>query len=291
MIAVFGATGQTGSEVVRQLASQGSPTRALVRNLQKARMLDGLDVEIVQADLEQPATLEAALRGAERAYFVTTGEVTGRSADFYTAAMRAGVDHVVRLSGSFMVREPHGIHFDAWHHQAELALEASGLAWTHLRPSYFMQNILIQGASGTLALPFAGRPVNLVDVRDIAAVAVAALTGRGHESKVYEVTGPEALTFDEVAARLTAVTGRPFRYAPLARAEFKAMLQQWGLPEIVANDLANEYGEIGDGHPAFSAPRDTVLRLTGKPARSVEDFARDYTAQLTSPPQWGFGGA
>lgn len=291
MIAVFGATGQTGSEVVRQLAGQGSPTRALVRNLQKARMLEGLGVEIVQADLEQPATLEAALRGAERAYFVTTGEATGRSADFYAAAMRASVEHVVRLSGSFMVREPHGIHFDEWHHQAELALEASGLAWTHLRPSYFMQNILIQGASGVLALPFADRRVNLVDVRDIAAVAVAALTGPGHTGQVYDVTGPEALTFDEVAARLTAVTGRAFRYAPLARAEFQAMLQQWGLPEFVATDLANEYGEIGDGHPAFSTPRDTVLRLTGKAARSVEDFARDYTAQLTSPPQWSFGGA
>ena len=75
-----------------------------------------------------------------------------------------------------MVREPYGIRFDEWHRQAELDLEACGLEWTDLRPSYFMQNLLIQGASGRLALPFADRPVNLVDVRDIAGVAVAALT-------------------------------------------------------------------------------------------------------------------
>jgi uncharacterized protein YbjT (DUF2867 family) len=290
MIAIFGATGQTGSEVARQLAAQGVAARALVHNPHKAGALADLKMAIVAVDLEQPETLEAALRGAERAYFVTSGESTRLSPNFYAAAKRAGVKHIVRLSGSFMVREPHhGIHFDEWHHQAELDLEASGLEWTHLRPSYFMQNILIQGASGTLALPFADRPVNLVDVRDIAAVAVAALTGSGHEGQVYDITGPEALTFHEVAAQLTAVTGRPFTYAPLSTAEFKAVLQQWGMPETVVGDLANEYGAIGDGHPAFNAPRDTVQRLTGKPAHSLRDFARDYAAQLTTPPQWNFG--
>jgi uncharacterized protein YbjT (DUF2867 family) len=287
MIAVFGATGNTGREVTRQLAAQGVPTRALARNPQKARMLEGLGVEIVQADLEQPQTLEAALRGAEGAYFTTTGEVTQRSRDFYAAAHQAGVRHVVRTSGSFLVRESHGIRFDEWHRQAELDLEHSGLVWTHLRPSYFMQNIIIQGASGRLALPFATRPVNLVDVRDIAAVAVTALTGRGHDGQTYEITGPEALTFFEVAARLTTVTGRAFTYVPVSEAEFKEMLRQWGLPDSVAADLAHEYGVIGDGHPAFGTPRDTVPRLTGRPARSVDDFARAYTAQLTSPPQWG----
>jgi uncharacterized protein YbjT (DUF2867 family) len=287
MIAVFGATGQTGIEVTRQLAARSVLTRALVHSPQKAKMLEPLGVEIVQADLEQPTTIEAALQGAERAYFVTSGEVTQLSSRFYAAAQRAGVKHIVRLSGSFMVHEPHGIRFDELHQRAELDLEGSGLAWTHLRPSYFMQNLLLQGASGVLALPFAHRPVNLVDVRDIAAVAVEALTGTGHAGQVYEITGPEALTFDEVAAQLTQVSGRTFTYTPVSRAEFKATLQQWGLPDGVAGDLANEYGEIGDGHPAFSTPRDTVLRLTGKPGRSVRDFARDFAEALITPPRWG----
>jgi uncharacterized protein YbjT (DUF2867 family) len=276
MIAVFGATGQTGSEVTRQLAARGVPTRALVRDRQKARVLEGLGVDIVQADLEQPETLEPALRGAERAYFVTSGEVTQRSPEFFAAASRAGVRHIVRLSGSFMVREQHGIRFDEWHHQAELDLERSGLAWTHLHPSYFMQNLLIQGASGTLALPLADRPVNLVDIRDIASVAVAALTGAGHAGQAYDITGPEALSFFEVAATLTAATGRAFSYTPVSEAVFKQMLAQWGLPEAVAHDLAREYALIGEGHAAFSVPTDTVLRITGKPARSLNQFAQDF---------------
>jgi hypothetical protein len=131
--------------------------------------------------------------------------------------------------------------------------------------------------------------VNLVDVRDIAAVAVAALTGSGHAGQTYEITGPEALTFFEVAARLTAVTGRTFTYAPVTPSEFQAILEQCGLPKTVAGDLAREYGAIGGGHPAYSTPLDSVPRLTGSPARSVEDFARDYTTQLAAPPQWSFG--
>jgi uncharacterized protein YbjT (DUF2867 family) len=286
MIAVFGATGQTGSEVVRHLAAKGVPTRALVRNRHKATVLDGLGVEIALAELAQPDSLEVALRGAERAYFTTSGDATRLSPNFYAAAQRAGVRHIVRTSGSFMVREARGIRFDEWHHQAELDLEGSGLAWTHLRPSYFMQNLILQGRSGVLALPFADRPVNLVDVRDIAAVAVAALTGAGHAGQVYEVTGPQALTFYEIAASLSAVTGRAFTYTPVSAAEFEAILRQWGLAERVARDLAREYGAIGDGHPAFSIPRDSVPRLTSRPARSVEDFARDDAAQLTTPPAW-----
>jgi uncharacterized protein YbjT (DUF2867 family) len=286
MIAVFGATGQTGSEVTRQLVAKGVPTRVLVRNLQKAKTLAGLGVEIVPADLEQPETLEAALRGAERAYFTTSGEATLLSPGFYGAAKRAGVKHIVRTSGSFMVREPHGIRFDEWHHQAELNLERSGLVWTHLRPSYFMQNLVFQGASGRLALPFADRPVNLVDVRDIAAVATTALIGNGHEGQTYEITGPEALTFFEVAERLTAASGRTFTYTPVSEAEFAQMLTARRLPASVAADLAKEYTLIGAGHPAFAIVKDTVPRLTGQSARSMDQFAHDYAQTLAGPPSW-----
>jgi nucleoside-diphosphate-sugar epimerase len=73
--------------------------------------------------------------------------------------------------------------------------------------------------------------------------------------------------------------------------EVTRQLAAQGLPEAVASDLSNEYGEINDGHPTISTPRDTVLRLTGKPARSLRDFACDYAVQLTAPPQWSFGGS
>jgi uncharacterized protein YbjT (DUF2867 family) len=285
MIAVFGATGQSGGEVTRQLAAKGVPTRALVHHPEKARMLEGLNVEIVPADLTQPQTLEAALTGADKAYFVTSGEVTTLSERFYTAAQRAGVQHIVRLSGSFMVGPDAPVQFDRWHYQAEQALERSGIVYTHLRPSFFMQNILFFGASGTLALPMEDARVNLVDYRDIAAVAVAALTGAGHDGQTYAITGPEALTFSEVAARLTAASGRAITYVPLSEAEFAQRLRQWGLPATVAADLAKEYALIGAGHPAFGIVTDIVPRLTGAAARSVEQFARDYAHALAAPRQ------
>jgi uncharacterized protein YbjT (DUF2867 family) len=122
-----------------------------------------------------------------------------------------------------------------------------------------------------------------VDVRDIAAVAVAALTGSGHSGQTYEITGPEALTFFEIAERLTAVTGRAFTYVPVTEAEFEEMLvRRWGFPDQLAADLAHEYGVIGEGHPAFSTPRDTVPRVTGHQARNIDDFARAYRTELTS---------
>ncbi len=285
MIAVFGASGQTGGEVTRQLAAKGVPTRALVHNPEKARMLEGLNVEIVQADLTQSQTLEAALTGADKAYFVTSGEITTLSERFYTAAQRAGVRQIVRLSGSFLVSPDAPVQFDRWHYQAEQALERSGIAYTHLRPSFFMQNVLFFGASGTLALPMADARVNLVDYRDIAAVAVAALTGEGHKGQTYAITGPEALTFSEVAARLTTASGRPFRYVPVSEGEFAQMIVQWGLPAAVATDLAKEYALIGAGHPAFSVVTDTVPRVTGQAARSVDRFAHDYAQTLVAPPQ------
>jgi uncharacterized protein YbjT (DUF2867 family) len=129
MIAVFGATGQTGGEVVRQLAAQNIPARALLRDAHKAASkLSGLNVEVAEADLAWPEQLENALRSAGRAYFVTSGKATGLSENFYSAASRAGVQHIVRLSGSYLVGPDSAVTFDRWHYQAEQTLERSGLA-------------------------------------------------------------------------------------------------------------------------------------------------------------------
>jgi uncharacterized protein YbjT (DUF2867 family) len=285
MIVVFGASGQTGGEVTRLLAAKGVPTRALVHNPEKARMLEGLNVEIALADLARPETLEAALAGAEKVYFVATASALQLSQNVYTAAQRTGVRQIVRLSGSFMVGLDAPVQLDRLHAQAEQALERSGIAYTHLRPSFFMQNVLFLGTTGTLALPLGEVRVNLVDSRDIAAVAVAALTSVGHEGQTYAISGPEALTFSEVAAKLTAASGRTFSYVPLSEAEFAQRLSQSGRPAPLAADLAKEYALIGAGHPAFGVVTDIVPRLTGQAARSVDQFARDYARALATSSQ------
>lgn len=284
MIVVFGATGNVGRHVTAQLAAAGVATRATSRDPHVAARRLPAGVEIVAADLADPETLDRALAGAERAFLVTGGAATRLEHVFLTAARRAGVRHVVRLSGSFLVGPDAEVEFDQWHHRAEQELERSGMAFTHLRPSYFMQNLLVQGASGVLALPFADARVNLVDTRDIAAVAVAALTGEGHEGRTYSITGPEALTFAEVAEKLTAASGRHFTYVQVTRVRFQETLLGWGLPAELAAALAMEYDIIGHshphGHPAFAAVTDTVPRITGRPATTVDQFARDQAAAL-----------
>jgi len=240
-------------------------------------------IEFVKADLGEPRALDRVVDGTERVFLVTAGDATRLEGNVLDAAVRAGVHHVVRMSGSFLVGPDASVGFDQAHYRAEQALERSGLAWTHLRPSYFMANLLAQGISGTLALPFGEARVNLVDTRDIAAVAVAALTGPGHEGQVYAVTGPQALTFTEVAATLTAATGRTFTYRAVDREDFAQTLQRWGLPPATADDLAEEYDRIGRHHPAFEAVTDTVPRLTGRPGITLERFARDHTRELVDP--------
>jgi len=116
-------------------------------------MLEGLNVEIAHADLARPETLEVALRGAEKVYFVATDPALQLSEKVYTAAQRTGVRHIVRLSGSFLVGLEAPVQLDRWHAQAEQSLERSGIAYTHLRPSCFMQHLLFLGTTGTLALP------------------------------------------------------------------------------------------------------------------------------------------
>jgi uncharacterized protein YbjT (DUF2867 family) len=283
MVIVFGATGTVGRQVVTQLAEGGIPSRAVSRRADVASAGTSEVIEWVRADLGDPGTLDRVLEGVDRVFLVTGGQAMLLEGNLLAAAGRAGVTHVVRMSGSFLVGPDATVGFDRAHYRAEQALERSGLAWTHLRPSYFMQNLLIQGASGTLALPFGDARVNLVDTRDIAAVAVAALTGAGHEGQTYPVSGPEALTFTQVAATLSTVTGRPFSYRPVGREEFAATLQQWGLPATAAADVAEEYTVIGRHHPAFEQVTDTVPRLTGRPGISLARFAADHAAALTGP--------
>jgi len=124
-----------------------------------------------------------------------------------------------------------------------------------------------------------------VNERDIAAVAVAALTGAGHDRQTYAITRPAALTFTEVAATLTAAAGHIFTYVPASEAAFAQRLSQCGLPTAVATDLAKEYTLIGAGQSAFGIVTGTVPRLTGQPARSVDQFARDYARMRCMPSQ------
>lgn len=279
MILVTGATGTTGSEVVRQLAAARVPVRAFVRNAAAAAPLQLAGVEIVEGDLDRPESLEPALAGVRALFLLTPGdprqvERQGRAVE---AAQRAGVGHVVKLSAL-------GAHVDAsvsllrWHGQTEREIEESGLAWTHLRPHYFMQNML--GFAGTIATegrfyaPMRDGKIGIVDTRDIAAVAVGALTAPAHQGKAYDITGPEALGFEELAAHIATATGRAATYVDVPPREAEKAMIAAGMPEWLADTMVGLYGIFGAGHA--SKITSVVQDVSGRPARTFAQFAREH---------------
>lgn len=223
MILVTGATGLSGSIVIREFARQQAPVRALVRNRAKARELETLPtVEVVEGDMHWPETLGTALDGVDRVLMIsgTLDRMVQAQCMFIDAAKEAGVRHIVKWSGKESGIGFNPNHFrSTWEHEhIEDYLERSGLAWTHLRPSQFMQFYLppaptaVNVAKSELVIPMQNARISPVDIEDIAKVAFAVLQSEGHEGKSYEMTGPEALTMTEVMERVSEATGKPFRY-------------------------------------------------------------------------------
>lgn len=278
MILVIGATGNNGSEIVKQLSEAGHAVRALVRHPAKAEALPGEGVEIVQGDLAQPATLDAALEGIDRimlisAYAPNQVELQG---NLIEAAQRAGAPHLVKFSA--LGADPDSsTSILRWHGQTERQIENSGLPFTFLRPNSFMQNMLAfaQGiaAQGAFYLPADDANVSHVDVRDIAAVAVQVLAGAGHEGKSYEITGPESLTFSDIAATLSDVVGQQVNYVNVAPQDFKQSMLGYGLPEWMVDGMNELYEYYRDGNGG--AVTSTVADVTGKQPISFDQFARD----------------
>jgi len=219
MILVTGAAGLCGSTVIREFARHNTPVRALVRSRAKASAFETLpNVEIAEGDMLHAESLGAALAGVDRALMISSsnqGMVETQCA-FIDAAKQAGVRHVVKLSGmeSGIDFEPKNFRFTRMHEEIERYLERSGLAWTHLRPSQFMQVYFREGASiardGAFYLPMENARLSPIDIEDIAKIAYKLLNSAGgHEAKSYDMTGPEALTMTEVAERLSqALEGR-----------------------------------------------------------------------------------
>ena len=282
MILVTGATGLNGAELVRRLSAKGIPSRALVRNRAKAQSLAALpNVEVVVGDMAHPDSLTDALRGVERAMLISSSDPTmlETQSSFIDAARRAGVKHVVKLSGIIPELDS-PFRFARMHAEIEQRLEASGVAYTHLRagefmPSYFRQVPSIV-ARGILALPMADARIASIDIGDIAEVAIAVLTTSGHEGKTYPLTGPESLTMAEVAEKLSAVVGKSIRYVDVPPEEAKAARLAAGIPPYLADGLDELFAERRNGKE--SKVWATIEEVFGWHPTSFDTFARRHAA-------------
>jgi uncharacterized protein YbjT (DUF2867 family) len=282
MILVTGATGQHGSRLLRLLSARGIAARAMVRDPAKAEAIAKLPhVEIVQADMAKPDTLAAALRGIDRAILISsaTPDMAEVQSNFIDAARKAGVKHVVKLSG-IAPNLDSSFRFGRMHGEIEQRLEASGMAWTHLRPGEFMTVYFRQVPAivnrSALMLPLEQARIASIDVGDIAEVAATVLTTPGHEGKIYSLTGPEALTMTEVAAKLSTVTGKPIRYISVPPEDARQAQLAAGMPPFLADALFELFGERRKGMEARVWPDSEVL--LGRRPTPFDEFARRNAA-------------
>ncbi|MFF3573429.1 NAD(P)H-binding protein [Nocardia jiangxiensis] len=293
MILVTGATGSIGRHLVRRLRQQDIPLRAFVRDPDRGRELG---CELAVGDFDDPDSIEAALSGVERVFLCSPGAgpapgpqpMVAQQTRVIDAAVRAGVRRVVKVS----VRgaRPGGLLAEGGHAEIEARLEASGLDWSIVQPSGFMQNFLTGAGTftdgGDLLGAYGSARVSYIDCADIAACADVLLRGDLGTRQRFVLTGPEALTHAEIAARLSEALGRTIVYIDRPPVDFAADLVAQGLPDRFAADVAALYADVACGSLAgiTSAVRD----LTGRPATTFAEFLAREQDLLR---QWPTGAA
>ncbi|HEX8120191.1 MAG TPA: NAD(P)H-binding protein [Solirubrobacteraceae bacterium] len=279
MILVIGATGNTGGAVVRELLARDVPVRGLTRSEEGASALRALGAQAAIGDLADPLSFVDALRGVERMYLSSPAAPTlgEHEANAIAAAEQEGVYHVVKL-GALGQATSSPVRFGRLHAEATEALQSSSLRWTVLMASGFMQNVLAAAptiATGQYFSSLEDARVAHVDARDVAAVAAEALAVEGHENCTYTLTGPEAISNDDVAATLSEVLGHAVEHVRLSDEQVAAALVQAGVPEWNVEGLV-ELWEHTYRSGAASTPTADVEAVLGRPATSLRTFAEDH---------------
>jgi (4-alkanoyl-5-oxo-2,5-dihydrofuran-3-yl)methyl phosphate reductase len=282
-VLVTGGTGTVGRALVDELAARLSVrVRVLTRN-----PLADLppSVERHVGDFMDPSSLEQAMAGCTRLFLLASGtQIMQQDAAAVSAAVRAGVRHVVKLSALGVGRDAHD-PITRWHRGGEETLQASGPEWTMLRPTGFMSNALEWAysiaATGTVTAPFPDGRTALIDPADVAAVAAIALTEPGQAGQIYELTGPEPLTPADQVSILAGVLGRPIDYQPQSADTARQHLERYGMPVDLAAaviDLLASAHEPWNGQPLA-----TVEQATGRPPATFRAWAEQHRAAFTAP--------
>lgn len=280
-IVVTGATGNIGKPIVEGLIKKGCAPRVVVRKREVNETWDKAGVVQVEANLSDADALAAAFDGAEKVFSITpfVENLVEVGAATVEAAKRAGVRHIVRSSAQGAdVNSP--IALGRWHGAVEKLIEESGLEWTFVQPASFFQNYL--GYADTIKnqnafyAPLGDGKVSLVDVRDIAAVAVAALTEENRAGKKYAVTGGESLSNQETAETFSDVLGREIKYVDAPEDVARKQMLDSKMPAWMV-DAVMELNRIGKaGYLAETRP--TVEEITGRKPITFRQFAEENKA-------------
>ena len=281
MILVVGATGNVGSGVLAALVGKGADVRGLAHNDDGAVAVREAGAEAVVGELTELSSLHGAFDGVDVAFVVTRGmenqvEMAGNAVE---AAKRAGVGRIVRLS-AFLPEPALDTILGTQHDEIEQLVVNSGVPYTILRPTFFMQNIM--GAAQTVASdsvmywPFGDGRAGMIDVRDIVDVAVEVSTSDGHEGLTYTLTGPASISMHDVAAVLSRALGKQVTYVNVPVEAAVDSMVGMGMPQF----MAETFGELFANFAKNGADRTTgdVEEVARHLARPVDDFARDFAA-------------
>lgn len=279
-ILVTGATGTVGSALVPALRDSGAQVKAMSRNPDYT--LTG--AQTVAADLNNPDSITTALNGVDAVFLnsPSTENAAELQIRFLDLAAQAGIARAVVLS-QFGATHGSPVRFLRWHAQVEDHIRSLNISATVLRPNLYLQSLLAFAdtiAQGTLAAPIGTAAVSAIDTRDIADAAAAVLISNNHDNETYTLTGPRAITHSEIADALSTATGSSIAFQDLPPEHFTAALENY-VPQWQLEGLVEDYAHYSRGEA--SGVTTTIADLTGRPARDVADFARDYAAAFTRP--------
>src|SRR5258708_10156669 len=275
---ITGATGDVGSRVVECLLQRGDRPRVFVREEKRARSRFGDRVDVFVGDLADPASLKTALDGVEVLFLVNTGpQIPVQDEGAAKVAKAAGVKHLVKLS-SMDVQQ--GLAIGAWHERGEAAIRASGIPFTFVQPTGFMSNLLAWApsikAEGVVRSSTGDGRRAFIHSDDIAAVATKVLTTREHGGESLPITGPEALSFAEATAKLSAVIGRGLTFQPISDEEARQRYSASGASPPETDAHVSLWRAIREGRLANIT--DNVERLLGRKPITMDQWARENAA-------------
>jgi len=274
-----------GSLLTDALVAQGVEFTVMLRpGGSDDRIAGKPGVSSTEGDFDDPASLRRALEGVDRAFLLTnsTERTEAQQIAFVEAAQAQRVGHVVYLS-QLAADQQSPVRFLRYHGAVEAALRDSTGGWTFVRPNLILQALIPFApsiAQGVLRAPIGDAAVSVVDARDIAGVAAAALTEGGHVGKTYTVTGPAAVIHAEIATELGDTIGRTVQFESIPPEAFLAALTGAGMPEWQAEGLVEDYAHYDRGEASAVSP--DVAQVTGTSPRSLRDFAHDYSDAFQS---------
>ncbi|USD63117.1 SDR family oxidoreductase [Vibrio sp. SCSIO 43140] len=282
-ILVLGATGNTGSEVVKQLKEAGADFGIMARSADAANKLDLNPNQVRVSNYDDVEAMTQALEGVKKIYVAMPAHPSNQQwiENTVAAAKAAGVELIVKLSG-MGARADAGSEIIRTHVLTDNIVKASGIAYTIVQPNSFFQNLFGSlptiNALGQFFLPLAQAKQSVIDIRDVASVIVTALTQSGHENQTYLISGPEALTFAEQAAILTEVSGKQIDYIAVPQEAAESAMKGAGMDNWTAEKLAEIMAWFGEGH--YASVTDTVERVTGNKPRTFRAFAEEFSAVI-----------